>query len=217
MKNFNLLNYEAQANFNKLALSSNCELAEKYQFLVELQTVCANVRYALACSTLIFLKGIWSEFNDFDIVVHPDDCAKMVSILFEIGFKENEIKNDQSIYKRIYFGKFSRGPIEVDLVSEWGILGGGNSVYQYNYKEKDIDFLQISDELVVPLLPLEAQFILYRMLSWHQPERKIKADFIYLYLASENGGIKHPDVLTKALEQTLPNMVRAEIEELMLE
>lgn len=214
-ENFYLPDYEVQSRFNKLALSLNCELAEKYCFLIELKEKCEGVRYALACSTLIFLKGIWSEFNDFDIVVHPDDCDKMISLLFDLGFKENEIKNDQSIYTRKYFGKFIRGRIEIDLVSEWGILGGGNSVYQYNYKEKDICHFQISDELTVPLLPLEAQFILYRMLSWHQPERKIKADSIYLYFISETGGIEQPDVLYDALNQPLPNMIRAEIEELM--
>ena len=213
---FSLPNYKMQATFNKLALSSNCELAEKYEFLVELTTRCNrdNVRFALACSTLIFLKGIWSEFDDFDIIVHPDDCGKMRNLLYELGFMDAEIKNDQSIYCSTYFGKFYRGKIEIDLISEWGILGGGNSRYQYCYLESQITPLQINEELTVPLMPLEAQFILYRMLSWYQPERKIKADFIYLYFMSENGGIEHPDVFTDALNQKLPNMVRGEVESL---
>lgn len=212
---FCLPNYKAQAGFNKLALSSNSELAEKYEFLKELTTACSEVRFALACSTLIFLKGIWGEFNDFDLIVHPDDCVKLINLLYNLGFEETEIKNDQSIYRRNYFGKFHRGKIEIDLVSEWGILGGGNSCYQYRYKEDQIEQLQVSKELTIPLMPLEAQFILYRMLSWHQPERKIKADFIHFYFLSENGGIEHPDVFVDALAQPLPNMVRAEIEEIL--
>lgn len=215
-KIFSLINYKMQANFNKFALSSNCELAEKYRFLIELTTACKpqNVHFAIACSTLIFLKGIWSEFNDFDLIVHPDDCEKMVDLLHNLGFKDAEIKNDQSIYRRNYFGKFYREKIEIDLVCEWGILGGGNSCYQYHFKEAQITHLKVSQELTIPLMPLEAQFILYRMLSWHQPERTIKANFIYLYFLSENGGIEHPDVFTEALTQPLPNMVKSEIENL---
>ena len=214
---FCLPNYKKQAEFNRLALSANPELEEKYSFLIEFTEYCKHyqIRAALACSTLIFLKGIWGEFNDFDMIVHPDDHLKLIGLLSEMGFEQAEVKHDQSIYTRVYFGKFLRGNLQVEVVSEWGILAGGGSLYQYKYKEEQIDYVKVSSELTVPVMPLEAQFILYRMLSWHQPERKIKADFISLYFHPENVGIEHMDVFRDALTQPLPNMVRAEIKGLI--
>ena len=215
MNNFLALDFESQASFNKLALSSNLELAEKYNFLIELTKNCElnGIHWALSCSALLFFKGIWGDFHDFDIIVAPNHRDEMTKLLVTtLGFTEEPIISDQSIYNSLSFRRFSRGKLEVELISEWGIVGGGNAAYKYCFENNQIDICKVSDELSVPLMPLEAQFALYRMLSWYQPERMVKVRLVYLYLKDR---LEHPEVIVDALTQKLPNTIRAEIEELL--
>ena len=214
IKNFRLPNYSEQAQYNKAALRSSTEYATKYRFLIEFAAKCKTlgIRWALCCSTLIFLKGIWGEFHDFDIIVHPDDYIKLKNLLSEWG-EEQKILNDQSVYHRIYFGKFKVSEIELDIISEWGVRCGENYVYQYKFDESQIEQLKISEELTLPLMPLEAQYLLYRMMCWFEPNRKIKADSISLYLQAS--GIENDDVLEEALTQKLPYWAADEVREFL--
>lgn len=215
MNNFMPLKFEAQANYNKLALIKNPELKKKYEFLVELTKVCETekIHWALSCSALLFFKGIWGEFHDFDVIVAPDDCDRFAAVLMnELEFHEEPIYSDQSIYSSLSFRRFAKEKIEVEVICEWGIIGGGNAEYKYHFDNKQIDIVKVSDDLFVPLMPLEALFALYRMLSWYQPERTMKSHFVHLYL-EEN--VEHYDVIYDALSQNLPNTIRAEIEDLI--
>ena len=213
-KFFRLPNYAEQAFFNKSALRSSPEYAEKYQFLVEFSAKCKKegIKWALCCSTLIFLKGIWGEFHDFDIIVHPDDYTKLKNLLSKWG-KEKPILNDQSVYHRIYFGKFAVSKIELDVISEWVVRYSGDYIYQYKFNINQIEQLEISEELTLPLMPLEAQYLLYRMMCWFEPNRKIKAESISLYFQSS--GIENHDVLKEALTQKLPYWAADEIKEFL--
>lgn len=212
--NFRLPDYKEQACSNIYALRSSIEYKRKYDFLCKFTQYCSErrIRWALCCSALIFIKGIWGEFHDFDIIVHPDDIEAMVELLKTIGV-EQPILNDQSVYTSIYFNKFKIESIEMDIISEWGIRSGADFVYQYNFDSDELEFLEVSEKLTIPLIPLEAQYLLYRMMCWFEPNRRIKADFISLYLQSY--GLEHPTVFKKALTQKLPYWANTEVKDFM--
>ena len=113
-----------------------------------------------------------------------------------------------------HYFHYQLGIVDVEIISGFRVKTF-NAEYVYSYNSKEIDFCTIYEEekITIPMIPVEAQYLLYRMMCWFEPNRRIKADFISLYL--QNYGLEHLVVFEKALAQKLPYWAIDEVKDFM--
>lgn len=174
-----------------------------------------HIKWGLACSSPLFFLGIQDDFHDFDILVAPNDAEIADQLLQTIAEKENpELTPARNRYfDDDYFGKFKIDGAELDVISEFGIQTFGTG-YKYHFEAEKIENLKVCNDFIVPAIPLEAQFVLYLMMTGWQPQRRFKKELIGNFLKEK--GLKHPEVFEDALcNHALPYWAKAEIRQLL--
>jgi len=159
-----------------------------------------GIKYEFCCSFSLFLYGIVDDFDDFDIVLDPDEenIAKAKEALEKIGIvtkapqKENfseeaayfnlVINNGMTndVFGGFYFLKIEDGVIIENFDYVPGLSAAEDKVYQmdlFGYK--------------IPVTPPEASACFYREMANWQKDRDIKTLLILIYLA--NYGLEHPE------------------------
>lgn len=83
----------------------------------------------------------------------------------------------------------------------------------YEYSEQEIDYILVENKKI-PLVSMEALYILYSMMEGWQQKRRFKRVLIEEYLLSEN--VKHGKILKDALEQfQLPGWIKRNIRDIL--
>lgn len=210
------MDYCDQALNNMVSLFEDEEYRERKEVFLKVVKLFnkENISWAIGCSMVLFLKGIVDEFHDFDLIVELKDVPKAKKIMQEDlkavlkgtggnGYCESDI------YLHYQFGR-----VDLDIISGFRVLTFGASYY-YPLNPNEIDFLEITNaDITVPLISLEAMFILYFMMEGWQPKRKFKRMLIAQYFKIVPP--KHVEVLKAALEKNaLPGWIRWEIKKLI--
>ena len=180
--------WENQSARNILALLTSDEYTNRKEVL---EKVCSSfnktgMRYALSCSAALFLQGLVDDFHDFDILVHIDDVNKMKETMESIGAKLLPTIQ-KSAFTSTYYQEALLQDEHFDLVGDITVATF-NKEYCYPVRVEECQYVSIEGLIdVVPVIPIEASFLLYGMMEGWQSKRVFKRELCKDYLL--NNGI----------------------------
>lgn len=207
-------NYEYQSEANIECLLEDVGYLERKKVLLKIveEFSRANIGWGLACSANLFLRGIVDEFHDYDLIVDSNDIPKanevMKSLKAELlgtggnGFCESD-----------YYFHYQLGIVDVEIIAGFRVKTYScEYVYGYNPREIDVCSIYEENKITIPMIPIEAQYLLYSMMEGWQLRRRFKRILIQEYLREE---IKYRCFLERALEKDLPNWIKRNVRELL--
>lgn len=173
-----------------------------------------NVGWALGCSMNLFLRGIIDDFHDFFYLVNIKDIDKIKKIMEEKGAILTETGGNGFCESDMYM-HYQLGRVDVDIISGFRIVTFGTEYY-YPYKSNQVDIVEVMDNIKVPLVPMEAMYILYYMMEGWQPRRKFKRVLIEEYFNYERP--KQKEIFKESIENNeLPGQIKWAVKRLMKE
>lgn len=208
----NNYNYQKEANITCLIEDEEYSERKEVMFNLVRKFSEANIGWGMGCSTNLFLRGIVDEFHDFDLIVDEKDVPSIQRILEELGGKLIATGGNGYCESDNYF-HYQLGRVDVDVISGFRVKTFGTE-YLYKYDLKEIETCNIYEENLVkiPLIPMEALYLLYCMMEGWQPKRRYKRVLIQEYLSGE---IQFRTILEDSLQQGLPNWVKRNVRELL--
>lgn len=190
------------------------EYIERRQVLKKLSKILEGLEWSLSCSSNLYFKGVVDDFNDFDIVVSKNSLDEAIERLRNAGAIEYSNSNQYNgCFASEYFEHWQLNGVDFDLMMNFTILVPG-SKYVYRYTEKVQDTLELTGFKKIHLVPIEYQYIFYRMMEVYAPKRRMKRELIEEFMKS--GGSTRINFLEVELEKMendfgIPAVVKQDI------
>ena len=207
--------WENQSARNILALLTSDEYTNRKEVL---EKVCssfnkAGIQYALSCSAALFLQGLVDDFNDFDILVHIDHVKKIEKIMSQIGAELLPTIQKPAFTSPYYREALLQGE-HFDLVGDITVATF-NKEYCYPVKANECQYISVEGLIdIVPVIPIEASFLLYGMMEGWQSKRVFKRELCKDFLL--NNGVAYPCILENALAvEQLPQWLSDLVKEIL--
>lgn len=203
------MNYcEEQSRNNLLCFLEDTEYAERKDVFIQLEKIFRerDVKWAVGCSMDLFLRGLTDEFHDLDLIVAKEAIPTIKKIMDEIGAVLTATGGNGYCESDVYL-HYHIGRVDIDIISGFRVMTF-NTQYYYSYQEEEIDWMEF-EGISVPLISLEAMYILYYMMEGWQPKRRFKRRLIEQFF--QNNKPEHKEVFLKALEFNLPGWIKWEI------
>lgn len=200
--------YDYQSKANIQCLLEDIEYGERKVALFTLfdELRKADVRWGLACSTNLFIRGIVDEFHDLDLIVDIKSIPKVEEIMKEQGAILKETGGNGYCESDIYM-HFQFGRVDVDVISGFRVVTFGTH-FEYYFNPEELQFIELEDKNI-PLISMEALYLLYSMMEGWQARRRFKRVLIEEYLLAEK--IEFPQILESALGANLPSWIKRNI------
>lgn len=208
-----LVDYSDQARNNMLCLFEDVEYSERKEVFLSLieRFNEKGVNWAIGCSMDLFLRGVVDDFHDLDLIVDGESVKEVKNIMSELGAKLIATGGNGYCESDVYL-HYQLGRVDVDVISGFRVMTFGTSYY-YKYNKEEIDVIQV-EGISIPLISLEAMYVLYFMMEGWQPRRKFKRTLIEECFKLEKP--LHKEVFMKAIEENdLPGWIRWEIKKLI--
>ena len=206
--------YDDQALNNMVCLFEDIEYHERKEVFFKLieQFEKNNVGWALGCSMNLFIRGIIDDFHDLDLIVDIADIDTIRNIMEnEEGAVLTETGGN-GFYESDVYLHYQLNRVDVGIISGFKIITFGTTYY-YPYKASQVDIVDVMDTKV-PLISLEAMYILYYMMEGWQPRRQFKRKLIEEFFRYEEP--RHMEVLKEAIEQNrLPGPIKWAVKRLL--
>jgi len=205
--------YCDQALNNMVCLYEDTEYLERKEVFLKLIKIFKenNVKWALGCSMNLFCRGIIDDFHDLDIIVAGESIEKVKKIMEEIGANLTDTGGNGFCESDVYM-HYQIGRVDVDVISGFRVVTFGTSYY-YPYSENEIDIVETMG-ISIPMIALEAMYILYYMMEGWQPKRKFKRLLIEQWFEYEKP--KHLDIFQKSLKNNnLPGQIKWAVKNLL--
>ena len=201
-------NYGYQSNANIQCLINDIEFSERKEALLTIIEMFNDngVRWALGCSSNLFLRGIVDDFHDFDFIVEIKDYPLIKKLMDKLGAILKETGGNGYCESDIYM-HYQLGRVDVDIISGFKIITFG-TYYKYSFNSEEVENIQIG-KFDIPLISMEALYILYAMMEGWQSRRRYKRILIEEYLLREE--IKFPKILEEARKSNLPGWIKDNI------
>lgn len=161
-----------------------------------------HIMWGVGASVLLKFHGIVKTTHDIDIIIHEADIDLVLSILDEIGTKLDVPYKAE--YKTKAFFHYSILGTEVDFMSEF-IIEHEAGIYTFPFDALSITDYGEIDQCKVPYTSLEDWFVAYHLMVG----REKKVDMIKSYFMKH--GIKHANLLQRALSQSLTDQCKEDI------
>lgn len=205
--------YSSQKTANIECLLSDPEYSERKNAFFRIIKAFErhHIRYSLACSMNLFLRGIVDDFHDFDFIIDSKD-GERARVIFETLGATLVATGGNGFCESLVYMHFQYGRVDVDIIAGFQMLTFGTS-YLYEYSPDELDYVKVNN-LSIPMTSAEALFILYYMMEGWQPRRSFKRKLIYEYLV--NNGIKYSKIFEDALEDRLPSNIKRDIKMLLM-
>ena len=205
-------NYNYQKEANILCLLEDKEYLERKEALFKIVNEFEKngIRYGLACSMNLFLNGIVDEFHDLDFIIELSDTEKVKEVMEKIGAILKETGGNGYCESDFYM-HFQLERVDIDIISGFRLLTFGTN-FQYKFNENELVTCYIKN-FTIPLIPLEALYVLYYMMEGWQPRRRYKRKLIEQYLIIE--GVSFPKILENSLTTELPLWIKKKIKLLL--
>lgn len=205
-------NYNYQKEANILCLLEDKEYLERKGALFKIVNEFEKngIRYGLACSMNLFLNGIVDEFHDLDFIIELSDTEKVKEVMEKIGAILKETGGNGYCESDVYM-HFQLERVDIDIISGFRLLTFGTN-FQYKFNENELVTCYIKN-FTIPLIPLEALYVLYYMMEGWQPRRRYKRKLIEQYLIIE--GVSFPKILENSLTTELPLWIKKKIKLLL--
>ena len=206
-------NYDYQSQANIQCFLEDSEYGERKMALYKLfdKFNQENIHYGISCSFNLFIRGIVDEFHDFDLLVDSEDIPKIKKILEEEGANLIETGGNGYCESDVYM-HFQFERVDIDIISGFRILTFGSS-YLYVYNSNELDYINIEGK-EIPLISMEALYILYSMMEGWQARRRYKRLLIEDYLLREK--LRYPNILNVALNSPIPGWIKQNIKSILL-
>lgn len=206
-------NYNYQSNANIQCLLEDVEYSERKEAFFQIVSAFEKnqVRWGLACSMNLFLRGVVDEFHDIDLIIEEKDVEKVTKILKEKDAKLIATGGNGYCESDIYL-HYQFGRIDVDIISGFRLITFG-TCFLYKFNKNELDFITIDRKKEIPLITMEALYLLYSMMEGWQPRRRYKRILIEEYLLYNK--VKFPGIFNRALEKfQLPGWIKRNISNL---
>lgn len=206
----NEYNHQAEANIQ--CLLEDIEYCERKNALLTLieNFEKRDIKWSLACSANLFLRGVVDEFHDFDFIVDRESIETIKQTMKELNAKLVGTGGNGYCESDVYL-HYQFGRIDVDIISVFRVITFG-SYFEYPFNENELDVLEL-DGRKIWLSSMEAQYLLYAMMEGWQARRRFKRVLIEEYLKSE--GLKFPEILQRATNTNLPPWIRKKAKEII--
>ena len=201
--------YKVQAAYNRVAFLTDPEYRDKLEILKRISTTFEEeeIRWALSCSAALFFRGIVDDFGDYDLLFHVDDVERakeVMSTKCEIVLDENTPQRN-SYFASPYYQQAKWGEVEFDLIADISVKTFGGL---YTYKvDQGLEMNSLDGNFCLPLIPIEAQMVLYGMMEGWQAKRRFKRELCLEYLQEMKISqvvLRYEPILRNALEQKIP-------------
>ena len=205
--------YSDQALNNVVAFYEDKEYTERKEtFLTIAQRFKEeNIGWAVGCSMNLFFRGIVDDFHDLDLIVEIKDVEKIEKTMQNLGAELVETGGNGFCESDVYM-HYQLGRVDIDVISGFRMNTFGTT-YRYQFCESEVDIVEVQ-KVKVPLLPLEAMYVLYYMMEGWQPKRRFKRQIIEEFFSGNQ--IKHQEVLKRAItEFELPGQIRWAVRKLL--
>lgn len=201
-------NYEYQSNANILCLLEDEEYKERKEALFNLTEEFnrSGIRWGVACSMNLFLRGIVDEFHDLDLIVEEEDIPKIKSVMEKLGGILKATGGNGYCESNCYM-HYQLRRVDIDIISGFRIITFGTK-FLYNYNESEIEFIKV-EENEIPLIPVEALYLLYAMMEGWQAKRRYKRVLLEKYLVMKE--LKFPNILKNSLKEQLPSWIKGRV------
>lgn len=201
-------NYYYQSTANIQSFLQDAEYSERKDAFFTLFNMFQknNIKWALACSCNLFLRGVVDDFHDFDFIVDNDDCPRLMELMDKQGAILKETGGNGFCESDIYL-HYQLGRVDVDIISGFKIITFG-TYYKYSFNQDELEVIPINGQ-ELPFISMEALYILYAMMEGWQARRRYKRSLIEEYLLREN--IKFPQIFKKAQQENLPGWIKDSI------
>ena len=207
--------YSEQARNNMVCLYEDSEYFERKEVFLELIKSFKenNVKWALGCSMNLFCRGIIDDFHDLDLIVSIESIDVVKRIMQQLGADLTGTGGNGFCESDIYM-HYQLGRVDIDIISGFRVVTFGTSYY-YPYNENEIDMVKTMG-IEIPMVSLEAMYILYYMMEGWQPKRKFKRQLIEQAFEQEKP--RHVEVFQNALNnQSLPAQIKWAVKSLLSE
>lgn len=202
------MDYNGQQVANLLHFYNDPEMTHHKEVLYRIIKAmeAAKVKWALTCSASFFFKGLVDEFHDFDFIVEEGSFEKFVEVFKELGGELNFNQNG----KEKFFApedKYAWGHlegVEVDIDCPFSVTTY-NTKYSYELLPEHIEYVR-----EIPVIPMEANMMLYGMMIAWQPKRRLKYELAKEYLAVN--GVLYPELLEFP---NMPRFIRKDVEKIL--
>ncbi|MBM7615884.1 nucleotidyltransferase family protein [Alkaliphilus hydrothermalis] len=167
-----------------------------------------NIRWGLGGSLVLHHYGLIDDPNDMDILVSLGDAEALDDVLQSIG--ERKEKEATLTYKTKFFNQYKVKTMDIDVMGGFTIKHSRGD-YEFPFDEESIIGCMERKGVKIPLTSLEDWYIVYQLL----PNREEKVKLIEEYFIKH--GIKHHQLIERALQMCLPPEVISRTKELLAE
>jgi hypothetical protein len=161
-----------------------------------------EITWGLGGSLLLHYYQLTDKPNDIDILVDEKSAHQLIHTISPYGNAKAVIRSKP--FQTTHFAKYTIDNIDVDIMSGFAIEHN-EGLYKIAFDNESIVDHRSVHGVDIPLCSLEDWYILY----WLIPGKQVKALRIENYW--KKTGVKHPNLLEKALKQSLPVEVRKRV------
>lgn len=208
-------NYTYQKEANISCLLEDREYQERRDCFLKIlkEFEHESVRFGVACSFNLFLRGIVDEFHDFDLIVDVECIQAVKSIMNSLGATLVATGGNGFCESNVYL-HYQLGRVDIDIISGFRVLTFGTQML-YDFNPDEVEYLHIyeEEELIIPLISLEALYLLYCMMEGWQPKRRYKRMLISEALETQK--LIYPQIFEHFLQDALPGWVKREVRRLL--
>lgn len=194
-----LTRYDFQKSANETSLFTSDKFRGMTEIMVELCPALAakGVRWAVSMSFSLFLRGAHDHFNDFDLLIDLRDVKAFEDVFESLGGEINHETIQKPAFSSPYYKEAEMRGVKFDLIADITIETYGTL---YRYELKEFEWFTLQRDLNIPVVPAEAQYILYYMMTAWEARRAFKTEITARYIVET--GVKYPDVFRRALKGT---------------
>lgn len=202
--------YSYQSNANITCLLEDTEYGERKNGFFKIIEAFEKekIRWGIACSMNLFLRGIVDDFHDLDLLVEYADIEKIKKVMNELGAILVGTGGNGFCESEVYL-HYQLGRVDVDFIAGFRVITFGTQ-FLYRFNENELDFITIEDKNI-PMISMEALYLLYSMMEGWQPKRRYKRVLIEEYLLSKK--LKYEEIFKKAIEGNLPAWIKRNIKQ----
>lgn len=166
----------------------------------------ANIRWAIGGSNVLAQYDLIQSPRDIDLLIDKSDVERASQLFEQIATPIDA--HTFLPFKTEVFNRYLIDKTEIDFMSGFAIEHE-KGTFRYQLNEESITNRVLVEGYPLPLSSLEDWFTLYQLI----PNKGEKANFIEFYW--KENGIRHPELLRKALDQPLPVAIKKRIESLL--
>ena len=132
-----------------------------------------GITWAIGSSSLLYLKGLVDEFNDFDLFVKLEDTNRLIAIFDRLGKRQPD-RNDAINFSTTHFLEYIVDDLEIDIMADFGIKYQGQE-YIYPVEQYIVETYDLNGTKI-PMTSLKMWQECYRLMG-----RVAKADLLDEY------------------------------------